>query len=56
MFCLKQDYLEVEEIHDKTLKMFITVTNVMKSFLYAPMKSPFVKSNYVNWLLRFTKA
>ena len=56
MFCRKQGYLEVEKIHYKALKIIYNRTNVMKGFLYATMKSPFIKNNYVHCLLRFTKA
>ena len=55
MFCRKQDYLEVEKIHYKALKIVYN-SNECYEELLIQNNSPFIKSNYVHWLLRFTKA
>ena len=54
MFRLKQDYLEVENIHYKALKIVYNSKECYEELLIT-MKSPFTKNNYVHWLLRFTK-
>ena len=56
MFWRKQDYLEVEKIHYKALKIVYNSNECYEKLLIKTIKSPFIKSNYVHWLLKFTKA
>ena len=48
MFCRKKDYLKIEKIQYKALK--IIVVNHMKNSLHVAMKCQFIKNNYVLWL------
>ena len=62
MFCHKQDYLQVEKIHYKALKVVYNSNEryedrlIQNNEVFITMKSSFIKNNYVQWLLRFTKA
>ena len=62
MFCHKQDYLQVEKIHYKALKVVYNSNEcyedrlIQNNEVFITMKSSFIKNNYVHWLLRFTKA
>ena len=55
MFCCKQDYLEVEKFHCKALNIVYS-NECYEELLTRNNKSPFIKNNYVHWLLRFIKA
>ena len=54
MFCRKQDYLEVEKIHYKALKIVYNSNECYEELLICNIEVS--KNKYVHWLLRFTKA
>ena len=56
MFFRKQDYLEVETIHKKALKIAYNSNGCNEELLIRNNDVSIIKSNYVHWLLRFTKA
>ena len=50
MFSRKKDYLKIEKIQYKALKLFILVVNLMKNSSHAAMKSQFIKNTYGLWI------
>ena len=56
MFLRKQDYLKIEKIQYKDLKIVYNNNESYDELLYITMKCQFIKSSYIYWLLIFLKA
>ena len=54
-FCSKTNYLKMEKIQDKALKIVLIAMNPLKILFCTAMKGLFIKNSYVNWLLKFIK-